>query len=73
MIIEKYPRLRQLRKESGLSQDAIGKILHISQRAYGHYEDGTRRVPLEILCAMADFYNTSIDYLVGFTDEKKRH
>ena len=49
----------------------ISEILHISQRSYSHYETGSRGIPIEMLIRLADYYNTSIDYLVGRTNNKK--
>lgn len=69
-MIPKYPRIEKLRKDAHLSQQEMGKILNISQRAYSHYETGSRGIPLEILWKLADYYHTSIDYLVGHTDRK---
>ena len=45
--------------------------LHISQRSYSHYETGSRNIPIEMLIRLANYYDTSIDYLVGRTDRKK--
>lgn len=65
-----FERIKNLREDSDLTQTEISKILHISQRAYSHYEKGSRSIPIEILIALADYYNTSIDYLVGRIDKK---
>ena len=67
----KYQRIEDLRIDSDLSQKQISEVLHISQRAYSHYETGTRGIPVEMLIKLADYYNTSIDYLVGRTDNKR--
>ena len=56
---------------SDLSQKKIGEILHISQRSYSHYETGSRNIPIEMLIRLADYYDTTIDYLVGRTDNKE--
>ena len=48
----------------------VGEILHISQRSYAHYEAGTREIPLDILVRLADYYDVSLDYIVGRTDSK---
>lgn len=66
----KYQRIEDLRIDSDLSQKQISEVLHISQRSYSHYETGTRGIPVEILIQLADYYNTTIDYLVGRTDNK---
>lgn len=66
----KYQRIEDMRIDSDLSQKQISEVLHISQRSYSHYETGTRGIPVEMLIRLADYYNTSIDYLVGRTDNK---
>lgn len=66
----KYQRIEDLRIDSDLTQKQISEVLHISQRSYSHYETGTRAIPVEMLIKLADYYNTSIDYLVGRTDNK---
>ena len=67
----KFHRIQDLRNDSDLSQKQISEILHISQRSYSHYETGSRGIPIEMLIRLADYYNTSIDYLVGRTNNKK--
>lgn len=67
----KYQRIQDLRVDSDLSQKEISEILHITQRSYSHYETGTRGIPIEMLIRLADYYETSIDYLVGRTDRKE--
>ncbi|MBU5480662.1 helix-turn-helix domain-containing protein [Blautia sp. MSJ-19] len=66
----KFQRIQDLRIDSDLSQKQIGEILHISQRSYSHYETGSRNIPVEMLIRLADYYDTTIDYLVGRTDNK---
>lgn len=68
----KYERLRNIREDLDLTQEEIGKKLCISQRAYAHYESGTRDIPVEILIKLADLYNVNLDYLVGRTDIKNK-
>ena len=68
----RYPRIQDMRIDADLSQKELGEILHISQRAYSYYETGSRCIPVEMLIRLADYYDTSIDYLVGRTDRKKR-
>ena len=67
----KFQRIQDLRIDSDLSQKKIGEILHISQRSYSHYETGSRNIPIEMLIRLANYYDTSINYLVGRTDRKK--
>lgn len=64
-------RMQDLREDSDLSQKQISKILNISQRCYSHYETGTRNIPLEQLIRLADYYNISLDYLVGRSNVKE--
>ena len=66
----KYPRIRNLREDNDLSQEKIAQYLSVSQRAYSRYENGERSIPTEILIKLADYYHTSIDYLVERTDCK---
>ena len=63
------PRIRMLRHNHHLSQETIANYLNCTQRGYSHYENGTREIPVDILMRLADFYNTSVDYLLGRTDE----
>lgn len=65
----KYERIYELRKKVKLSQEAIGKILGVSQRAYSHYENGDRDMSPEVLIALADYYGVTVDYLLGRTDD----
>ena len=64
-------RIRDLREDADLTQAAVGKAIGVSQRTYAYYESGQRMIPPWVLCALADFYHTSIDYLVGRTDVKE--
>ena len=66
----KYQRIKDLREDSDLTQSQIGKKLNLPQRTYAYYESGKRTIPPEILIKLADFYNTSIDYILGRTDKK---
>lgn len=63
-------RIKNMREDADLSQEKIAKILNISQRAYSYYENGEHNIPLNILCSLADYYNCSIDYLLGRTDKR---
>ena len=67
----KYERIRALREDNDLTQEALGKILNVSQRTYSRYENDERAIPIEILSKLTDFYKTSIDYLVGRTNQKE--
>ncbi len=61
-------RIRNLREDNDLTQSELSKYLNISQVAYSYYELGRRTIPLELLSKLADYYNTSIDYLLYRTD-----
>lgn len=62
-------RIKDLREDNDLTQNEISKFLNISQVAYSYYEINKRGIPLELLSKLADFYNTSVDYLLFRTDE----
>ena len=66
----KYQRIRDLREDHDLTQSQISEQLNISQRAYSHFETGTRGIPTEILIKLADIFEVSLDYLVGRSDKK---
>ena len=66
----KYERIRNLREDRDLTQTEIAEILNCSQRIYSNYERGDVNIPTEILIALAHYHNTSIDYLLGLTDER---
>lgn len=70
MSMKRLELLRNLREDHDLTQKQVGEILHISQRSYAHYEAGTREIPLDILVRLADYYDVSLDYIVGRTDSK---
>lgn len=65
-----YERLRNLREDKDLTQEYVGKLLNVSQRTYSGYETGVRGISVEALSLLADFYGTSVDYLIGRTDIK---
>ena len=71
MRMERYERIRQLREDADLTQAALGKAINVPQRTYAYYESGQRMIPPQVLCALADFYNVSVDYLLGRTDQRK--
>ena len=64
-------RIQDLRTDADLSQKQLSEILHISQRSYSHYETGSRNIPVEMLIRLANYYDISVDYLVGRTDKKE--
>ena len=66
-----YNRIRELREDKDLRQKDIAAFLHCSQVCYSRYELGLRDIPTETLCQLAEFHNTSTDYLLRRTDTKK--
>ena len=64
-------RLKDLREDSDLTQKQLADYLHIKQNTYSQYENGQRQLPLECLVALAIFYKTSADYILGLTNERK--
>lgn len=66
-------RLKDLREDKDLRQIDIANLLKTTQQHYSQYEAGIRAIPIERLDMLANFYETSIDYLVGRTNEKKAY
>ena len=64
-------RLKDLREDKDMYQKDIAKILGMSQTGYSQYETETNDIPTSILKKLALYYNTSIDYILGLTNEKK--
>ena len=69
-VMNIYHRIRDLREDTDLTQAQIGTAVGVSQRTYAHYESGQRMLPPQVLCALADFYHVSVDYLLERTDIK---
>ena len=68
-----YQRIRDLREDHDLTQKQIAQMLGMSQTGYSKYETGENDIPTAILIKLSRFYNTSIDYLLGETDNPKRY
>ena len=64
-------RLREIREDRDYKQSEIAKVLKVTQAQYCRYEMGTNSIPVEKLVILAKFYNTSVGYLLGLTDERK--
>ena len=67
----KYERIRNLRIDKGFTQAQIAKMLHVKQNTYCQYEIGVLNYPLDVVVKLALFYDVSIDYLVGITDDPR--
>lgn len=66
-----YRRIRDLREDKDLTQQQVGDAINVPQRTYAYYEAGQRTIPPHVLCALADFYDTSVDYLLGRTAQSE--
>ncbi|MBE6707103.1 MAG: helix-turn-helix transcriptional regulator [Ruminococcaceae bacterium] len=69
----KYNRIRDLREDRDMNQTQIAQMLGMSQTGYSKYETGENDIPTSVLIKLAKFYNTSIDFLLGQTDNPKRY
>ena len=69
----KYPRLRDLREDRDWTQARLAQMLNMSQTGYSKYETGENDVPTQVLIKLAKIYSTSIDYLLGETQNPKRN
>lgn len=67
----KYERIRNLRIDRNLTQQQVAQYLNVKQNTYSQYEIGTLNYPVDIVVKLAEFYHTSVDYLLGLTDEQK--
>lgn len=67
-----FRRIRELREDADLTQAQMGKVLNLSQRAYAYYESGERTVTPEVLIKLAKYYDTTVDYILGLTDNRKK-
>lgn len=66
-----HQRIRDLREDKDLTKTKIAKHLNCSQRIYNNYGRGEVDIPTEILIGLADYHNTSIDYLMNRTDTRE--
>ena len=69
--MKKYDRIRGLREDADLTQAKLGDAINVPQHTYAYYESGQRMIPPSVLCALADFYGVSVDYILGRTDNPK--
>lgn len=67
-----FKRLKDLREDKDLKQENIANILRITRQQYGLYETGKRTIPIDLLITLSNFYETSIDYIVGNTNNRKK-
>lgn len=60
-----------MREDKDLTQAQMGAAINVPQRTYAYYESGQRMLPPHVLCALADFHQVSVDYLLERTDKKE--
>ncbi len=72
MIVQYYPRLRDLREDKDLTQEQLVHILNMHKTTYTNYEQGKREPPFELIIRLAKFYEVSIDYIAGLTNDPRR-
>ena len=65
-----FPRLRDLREDKDMNQTEIANIIGTSQSYYAQYENGKREIPFSRIVILAKYYNVSIDYIAGLTNNK---
>ncbi len=71
--IMRFENIRSLRIDNGYTQKQIGEYLGISQNTYSQYEIGVLNYPVDVLIKLADFYNVSVDFLLGRTKIKEAY
>lgn len=68
-----YPRIRDCREDKDLRQKDLALFINDSQQHYQQYESGKVEIPLHILIELAKFYDVSLDYLAGLTNDKRKY
>jgi transcriptional regulator with XRE-family HTH domain len=68
-----YQRIKDLREDRDLKQRQLAELLNCSQQVYSNYELGQRDIPTDVLIRLSNFYNVSVDYLLGLTTNPKRN
>ncbi len=63
-----YRRIRDLREDNDKTQNELAKYLEMKQPQYYRYENGLRDIPTDVLIKLSKFYNVSVDYILGLTD-----
>jgi len=65
-----FPNIRNLREDNDLTQKTLAQILNVTQTTYSKYELGKINIPIEVFIKLANYYNTSVDYILGRTKSK---
>ena len=71
-VMDVLPNLKKLRQEFGVSQQRLADAIQVSQQSINQYENHSVEPDITVLCRMADYFNTSVDYIVGHTDVRRR-
>ena len=66
-------RIKDLREDHNLTQEEVARYLHVKQNTYSQYENEQRQLPISCLIALASFYKTSTDYILGLTEKREPH
>ena len=67
----RFENIRNLRIDRGLTQEQIAKVLNVKQNTYSQYEIGVLNYPIDVLIKLADYYEVSVDYLLGRTNKRE--
>ena len=70
-IVFYYQRIRDLREDADMTQSVLAEALGITKQQYSLYERGDREIPFHHAITLAKFYNVSLDYIAGLTNNKK--
>ena len=62
-------RIKDLREDADITQKQLAEYLNIKQNTYSQYENGLRQIPIDALIKLAYYFGTSVDYILGLTDE----
>lgn len=66
-------RIREIREEHFMTQQKVANLLNVGQRTYADYESGKTRIPVDSLLILARFYNVSMDYITGASNQKNMY
>ena len=67
-----YENIRNLRKDNNKTQEELAAYLNMTQTNYSKYELGKINIPIEVFIKLADYYDTTVDYLVGRTQKSRK-
>lgn len=66
-----FKRIGDLRQDNDMTQQQVADFLHCQREVYRRYEKGIREIPVSYVIKLADYYDVSVDYLLGLSDKKK--